>query len=144
MLEVHGAQVRARGVEEVSTPKSAPEPESAEEFDLNALFIHWMNHNDVRGRPQGCPAGCPFLYTTPGAALEARDQAVAEAARAAALRAYHITLDALGAPSDPWPCNRAKALKESVLNARREQDAETRREIAKKVCNGCRDRKSVV
>lgn len=36
---------------------------------------------------------------------------------AAILRAYHVTLDSLGAPADEWPCNRAKKLADE---ARRE------------------------
>jgi hypothetical protein len=30
------------------------------------------------------------------------------------MRAYHVTLDALGAPEDEWPCNRVKMLVEQL------------------------------
>jgi len=43
--------------------------------------------------------------------------------RAGLLRAFHVTLDALGAPPDDWPCNRAKYLVVEARRAQREADA---------------------
>ena len=43
--------------------------------------------------------------------------------RAGLLRAFHVTLDSLGAPSDEWPCNRVKLLFVEARRAQREGGA---------------------
>ena len=56
--------------------------------------------------------------------------------RAGLLRAFHVTLDALGAPPDDWPCNRAKYLVAEARRAQREEDA---RLVADDDCVMCHD-----
>jgi hypothetical protein len=44
------------------------------------------------------------------ALVDAHTEAAVQGKEAAMLRAYHVTLDSLGAPADEWPCNRVAAL----------------------------------
>lgn len=77
-------------------------------------------------------SGCVCEAMAVAPILRAFQQQTEQARDRALIRAYHVTLDALGAPPDEWPCNRAKALKESATREALER-------ACRAMCGWCRN-----
>jgi len=109
----------------ICDPSKYAQPQAPEPDDAEQVAREWLRPASVRITRTHEETVASLAALIRESVRKAR-QAGREDGKADAIRAYHVTLDALGAPSDEWPCNRAKA----AIEQRDAVIAELRRKLA--------------